>query len=62
MLNGDQEGSPAAFLVFSLRAEQELLSKEQHFSREVHKGSTNLVWVFFLFFFFFFVGVGGALA
>lgn len=54
VLNGDQEGSPAAFLVFSLRAEQELLSKEQHFSREVHKGSTNLVWVFFLFFFFFF--------
>lgn len=53
VLNGDQEGSPAAFLVFSIHAEQELLSKEQHFSREVHKGSTNSVWVFFFFFFFF---------
>ena len=54
LLNGDQEGSPAVFLVFSLHAEKELLSKEQHFSREVHKGSTNSAWVFSLLSFFFF--------
>ena len=50
-LNGDQEGSPAVFLVSAFCAEQELLSKEQHFSREVHKGSTNPVWGFSFFLF-----------
>lgn len=43
----DQEGSPAVFLASALCAQHGLLSKEQRFSREVHRGSTRPVWFFF---------------
>lgn len=42
-----QEGSPAVFLAMALSAQHGLLSKEQHFSTEVHGGSTHPVWFFF---------------
>lgn len=46
-LNGEQEVTPAVFLVLALCAEQELLSKEHYFPREVCWGSTKAVWIFF---------------